>query len=232
MKYASVAAVLAVFLSPMSAIAAVGHHVPHHVGLNCGFPHPDAGCSAVAPVSPAPVPSPTGPATPKDVFSGLLQFQGQVVADLQQADTTQAMPINPATGAAWNPYAHECLAGTPAVGTIGQPGYVPATQGLIAWVQGLAPLAASTVPPLPANPSAATIAVHADDVIMAAEGTANSLLTQINTGGVPSDLQIACGSMINHVSTEVMTATAQVSAFTALLAKYVMPLVAAEKAGH
>lgn len=65
---------------------------------------------------------------------------------------------------------------------------------------------------------------------MAAQGTVNGLLNQINTGGVPTSLQIACGSMINHVSTEVVTAAGQVAAFEALLARYVMPVVAAHKA--
>lgn len=71
----------------------------HKARINCGWPHPDAACHATPPVAPASVtPASTPPA--KDIFSGLLQFQGDVVAGLQQADTTEAAPINPATGAA------------------------------------------------------------------------------------------------------------------------------------
>ena len=213
--------------------------------LGVGGAHADAraritctpGVLACPPVhaTPVPVPRPSvtpapANAAPKDIFSGLLQFQGDVVAGLQQADTTQAAPINAATGASWNPTAHMCLAGVPQIGTQGQPGYVPASAGLIAWVQGLAPLAASSVPPLPADPSPATLAVYADNQLSAAEGTVNGLLNQINSGGVPTSLQLSCGGFINHVGNEVMTATAQVAGFEALLAKYVMPVVAAHKA--
>jgi hypothetical protein len=243
------------------AIASAGpaYAAPHHRALQCGFPHPDPGCRApVVPpvhVTPSPVVAPTN-ATPKDIFSGLLTFQADVVANLQQADTYEAAPINAATGMAWNPTAHQCLTGMPGQGTAGQPGYVAPSQGLIAWVQGLAPLAASTIPPLPgptsavcladqaatpnpastpldcANPSPATIAVYADNQFGAAEGTVQSLLNQITSGGVPSDLKLSCGAMINHVGDQIITATNQVAAFELLLAKYVMPLVAMGGAHH
>lgn len=221
------------------------------------------GCPSVAPISPSPSPAPSvvTPAAPKDIFSGLLTWQGDVVAGLVQADTYEAAPINSATGAATNIYAHECLVGMPAVGTAGQAGYVPAAPGLIAWVKGLAPLAASTVPPLPGpqsaacladmaatpaptstpldcvSPSPATLAVFADNQLMGAEGAVSSLMTLINAGGItalttngqPAQLDVSCGAMINHVSNEIITAGAQAVAFEALLAKYVMPIVAAHK---
>ena len=177
------------------------------------------GCPPVHAAPLPPVPSPVGPAQPKDIFSGLLQLQGQVVEDLQQADTTQAAVLNPTTGAAWDPFSHMCLAGTAAFGTVGQAGYIPASPGLIAWVQGLAPMAVSSVPPLPENPSAATLAVHARLLVMAAEGDANSLLNQINSGGVPVSLRIACGALINDGVNQVATIAGQAAAFEALLAQ-------------
>jgi hypothetical protein len=259
----SIAAAMAVFLSPLPAVAAIAHHAPHRAGFTClpGL----LGCPPVnATPVPAPVPTPSGPVPAKDIFSGLLQIQPAAVAALVQADTYEASPLNAATGAATNVYAHECLAGMPAIGTPGQTGYIPAAPGLIAWVKGLSPLAASTVPPLPGpnsamcladkaaspNPastaldctaaSPATIAVFADNQLMAAEGTVNTILTTINAGGIQAlttngqaaMLDVSCGAMINHVSNEIITATAQATAFEALIAKYVMPLMAAEKAGH
>jgi len=219
-------ALIGIALAAVLAIPSYAEAKPRKI--NCGWPHPDAACSVTPPVAPV-TPAPVTPAPAKDIFSGLLQFQGQVVADLQQADNTQAAVINPATGAAWDPFSHMCLAGVPASGTQGQPGYIPASPGLIAWVEGLAPLATSAVPPLPANPSAATLAVHARLLIMAAEGDANSLLNQINSGGVPQSLRIACGSLINDGVNQVGTIGMQAAAFEALLGKYVMPILAANR---
>lgn len=209
------------------------------------------GCTPVhaAPANATPVPA------PKDIFSGLLQFQTEIVGNLQQADTYEAAPLNPSTGAAYNPTAHECLAGMPGQGTAGQPGYVAPSQGLIAWVAGLAPLEGASVPPLPGpksaacladmaatpaplgmpldcvSPSPATIAVYADNQAAAALGTVSSLTSQISSGNFPgfSDLKQSCGGMLNHVRDEVVTATTDVLAIEALLAKYVMPVMAAHK---
>ncbi len=210
----------------VAAAATTADAKVHRTAATCtpGF----LGCPPASPVAPV-TPAPGTSAPAKDIFSGLLQFQAQVVADLQQADATQAAVLNPATGASWDPFSHMCLAGVPASGTQGQPGYIPASAGLIAWVQGLSPMAVSAVPPLPDNPSAATLAVHARLLIMAAEGDASSLLNQINAGGVPQSLRIACGSLINDGVNQVATITNQVAAFDLLLAKYVLPIVAASK---
>lgn len=238
------------------AHAAAPKHVVHHQGLNCGFPHPDAGCSASAPsASVTPAPAPSAPAAPRDIFSGLLTFQSDIVAHLQQADMYEAAPLNPATNAAYNPTAHECLAGMPGQGTVGQPGYIAPSIGLIAWVNGLQPLAGASVPPLPGPTSAlcladkaatpnpgntaldctpaspATLAVYADNQAAAALSRVNSLTSQVASGNFPgfSDIKQSCGGMLQHVQEEVGQATTDVAAFTALVGKYVLPVVAAHK---
>lgn len=181
--------------------------------------------------APAPIPSPSG-AVPStgDIIGGITQFQAQVVADLQQADDTQAAPLNAATGAAWNPPVHMCLAGLPASGTPDQPGYIPPSIGLIAWIQGLNPVSSTeTVPPLPANPSAATLAVNAANKLLAAQGDVNNLVNQITSGGFPPGLLRSCGGLLNAAANEFATIGNQVLVIDAMLAKYVMPVVAAEK---
>jgi hypothetical protein len=207
-------------------------------------------------VNATPVPTPSGPVPAKDIFSGLLTFQGEIVANLQQADTYEAAPLNSATPpTAFNPTAHECLVGMPGQGTAGQPGFVAPSQGLIAWVQGLTPLAGASVPPLPGpqsaacladmaatppptgtpldcvSPSPATVAVYADNQAAAALSTVSSLTSQISSGNFPgfSDLKQSCGGMLNHVRDEVTTATTDVLAIEALIAKYVVPVMAAHK---
>lgn len=202
--------------------------VHHNMRINCGWPHPDAACSVTPPARPSTPSSPSSPSSSdplQNILSGLLNQKTEVVADLNQALTTQAAVINPATSAAWDPYSVMCLNGIPAVGTPGQPGYVPATPGLIAWVSGLQAPAVASVPPLPDNPSAATLAVHARLIIIAAQSDVGTVLNQINTTGIPSNLKLACGSLINDSVTQTQNMLTQGAAFAALLAKFV-PLVA------
>lgn len=211
--------------------------VHHHARINCGWPHPDAACHAPiptpAPLPPSrPTPSPISNATlsTQDIFSGLLNLQAEVVAGLQQADTTQAGVINAATGVAWEPSIHICLTGMPAIGTPGQPGYVPGNSGLIGFVQGLTAPSVAAVPPLPANPSPATLATHAQIVIDAAMFDVNTVVTQINTGGFPQYLEADCGGVLAHAQANINTIAGQVAGFDALLSKYVLPVVAAHRA--
>lgn len=157
----------------------------------------------------------------KDILNHLLNAQSKVVSDLNQALTTQASVINPTTGSAWDPFSVMCLSGIPAIGTEGQPGYVAATPGLIAWIQGLTAPAVAGVPALPDSPSAATLAVHARLLIMAANSDVSTVLTQVNTTGIPSNLKRACGSLINDASTQASTLISQGAAFAALLGQFV-----------
>lgn len=218
-------AVAVVLATPASAA------VHHKMRINCGWPNPDAACHTPAPLPvPRPVPvSNTVPST-QDIFSGLLNFQSEVVAGLQQADTTQAAVLNSATGAAWEPDIHICLTGMPAIGTPGQPGYIPGNGGLIGWVQGLTAPSVAAIPPLPANPSPATVAVHAQIVIDAAMFDVNNVVTQINAGGFPKYLEGDCGGVLAHAQANINTIAGQVAAFNALLGKYVMPVLAAHRA--
>ena len=202
--------------------------VHHNMRINCGWPHPDPACHATPPSRPA-QPSNTSTSSSSDplqnILNGLLNQKPEAIANLNQALTTQAGVINTATGASWDPYSVMCLGGIPAVGTQGQPGYVPATPGLIAWIQGLQAPAVASVPPLPPNPSAATIAVHARLLVMAAQSDVGTVLNQINTTGIPSNLKLACGSLINDSVTQTQNMLTQGAAFAALLAKFV-PLIA------
>lgn len=157
----------------------------------------------------------------KDILTTALNKRDQIVGDLNQALTTQAAVINPATGSAWDPYSVMCLSGIPAVGTQGQPGFVAATPGLIAWFQGLTAPAVGGVPALPDSPSAATLAVHARLILMAANSDVGAVLNQINTTGIPSNLKLACGAVINDTVTQGQNIVNQGAAFAALLAKFV-----------
>ena len=199
--------------------------VHHNMRINCGWPHPDPACHATPPARPSNPSTPSSSDPLQNILNGLLNQKAEAVTDLNQALTTQASVINPSTGAAWDPYSVMCLGGIPAVGTQGQPGYVPATPGLIAWIQGLQAPAVSSVPPLPPNPSVATIAVHARLLIMAAQSDVGTVLNQINTTGIPSNLKLACGSLINDSVTQTQNMLTQGAAFAALLAKFV-PMVA------
>ena len=92
------------------AIAGVGsaYASPHHVKLNCGWPHPDPGCVVTPPtpihVTPTPAPSPVTPAAPgspaeiEGVLQALVEVQTQFVADVANADLRAAQVIPPATG--------------------------------------------------------------------------------------------------------------------------------------
>lgn len=218
-------------LAAVAALSTPAMASTHHTRMNCGWPHPDPACFATPPVRPAPTPASTTPATPstQDIFSGLLNFQQEVITGLQQADTTQAAVLNPVTGAAWEPDIHICLNGMPAVGTPGQPGYIPGNTGLIGWVQSLTAPSVAAIPPLPANPSPATVAVHVQIIADAALYDVNNVVSQINAGGFPKFLQTDCGGVLAHVQANINTVVGQVAAFDALLAKYVMPVVAAHK---
>lgn len=197
--------------------------------------HPRAMPSPFTPFTPPHHATPTPPVRPTpasngikagdtaSIISALINAKGQVVSDLQQADTL-ASTINSATGSSWDAFSHMCLAGIPAVGTPGQPGYVPATPGLIAWVSGLQAPTIAGVPPMPANPSAATVFVHARLLVMAAQTDVSSVVTMLQTQGVPSSLKLACGSLINDVSTQAMQAAGQLAAFDALLVKFAAPM--------
>jgi hypothetical protein len=200
--------------------------------INCGWPHPDAACSVTPPVAPV-TPSPVSPATAtlstQDVFSGLLGLQAEVVAGVQQADATQAAVLNPATSSAWEAAIHICLTGMPTIGAAGQPGYIPGNSGLIGWVQGLTAPSVAAIPPLPADPSPATLATHAQIIIDAAMFDVNNVVTQINAGGFPKYLEADCGGVLAHAQANINTIAGQVAGFDALLARYVMPVLAAHK---
>ena len=195
--------------------------VNHHARINCGWPYPDAACHGTVPTPPA-RPTPIKAGDTESIISALINDKDKVVADLQQADAL-ASSINSATGSSWDAYSHMCLAGIPAIGTPGQPGYVPATPGLIAWVSGLQAPSIAAVPPMPPNPSVATIFVHARLLVMAAQTDVSSVVTMLQTTGVPSNLKLACGSLINDVSTQAMQTAGQLAAFDALLVKFAAP---------
>lgn len=208
------------------------HAATHHNRSTCtpgvfGCPRVNPIPAPLPPVRPAPVAA-TTPST-QDIFSGLLNLQSEVVAGLQQADATQAAQLNSATSASWEPSIHICLTGMPTIGTPGQPGYIPGNTGLIGWVQGLTAPSLANIPPLPANPSPATVATHAQIVIDAAMYDVNNVVTTINTGGFPKYLETDCGGVLAHAQANLNTIAGQVAGFNALLAKYVMPVVAAHK---
>lgn len=236
-------------LAGLLVLGAVGFaHAQTHpatVGHPFGLGTKAKAHSALSAVAPATAASSLTGDPLKDILNQILNVQGKVVSDLNQALTTQASVINPSTGSAWDPFSVMCLSGIPAIGTEGQPGFVSATPGLIAWVQGLTAPAVSAVPPLPgpksaacvadmaatptpasdpaacASPSAATLAVHARLLIMAANSDVATVLTQVNTTGIPSNLKRACGSLINDATTQTNTLISQGTAFAALLAQFV-----------
>jgi hypothetical protein len=213
---------LALVLAGGGVYAADLAHARHrHIDkINCGWPHPDPACTVNPTPSPAPPPEPVVSPSTSDIISALINFQGEVIADLVQADATQAAVLNPATGAAWDPFSHMCLAGVPAIGAPGQPGYVPASPGLIRWIQGLQAPTVASVPPLPASPSAATLAVHARILIIAAASDVSSLATQIDNGGFPASIRLACGSVVNDTVNQAAGIVGQVAVFDATLAKF------------
>lgn len=231
MKIQLIALTAALALTSWHADAAVKRH---RVSATCtpGFLSCPPAKPAVAP-APIPVPAPVAAATPstQDIFSGLLNLKDQVLADLQQADATQAAVLNPATSSAWEAAIHICLTGMPTMGTPGQPGYIPGNGGLIGWVQGLTAPSVAAVPPLPDNPSPATKAVHAQILIDAAMYDVNNVVNQINSGGFPKFLETDCGGVLAHIQGNINTIAGQVAVFDALLAKYVMPVVAAAHKG-
>lgn len=157
----------------------------------------------------------------KDLLTQIEGGKDKIIADLNQALTTQAAVINPSTGSAWDPDSVLCLGGVPAIGTQGQPGYVAPTPGLIAWISGLTAPAVSAVPPLPDSPSAATLAVHARLLLMAANSDVGAVLNQVNTTGVPSNLKTACGAVVQDTVTAGGNLVSQGAAFAALLGKFV-----------
>ena len=200
---------------------------------HCGWPHPDAGCH-----TPLPTPAPLPPIRPvsdivpntQNIFDGLLNLQPEVVAGFQQADATQAGVLNPATGSAWEAAIHICLTGMPAIGTPGQNGYIPGNGGLIGFVQGLTAPSVAAIPPLPANPSPATLATHAQIIIDAAMFDVNNVVSTINSGGFPKYLETDCGGVLAHANANLTTIAGQVAGFDALLSKYVIPVMAAHRA--
>lgn len=155
------------------------------------------------------------------VLTNIFGIKQKVIDDLNQALTTQAGVINPATNAAWDPLAVMCLNGVPMQGTEGQPGYVPAQQGLIAWLTGLPAPAASAVPPLPTSPSAATLAVHARLLLIAANADVTTVVSNVNSQGIPTNLRASCGSLLQDTVTQALDVGKQGVALAGLLGKFI-----------
>lgn len=179
-----------------------------------------------SPFTPFTPPSATNPAVQTAdplsmILNKIMAAKADVVTDLTQALNTQAAVINPATGSSWDPYSVMCLNGVAAQGTQGQPGFLPASQGLIAWITGLQAPAASSVPPLPDNPSAATLLVHARLLLLAANSDVNMVLIQVQTTGIPGDLKKSCGALINDSVTQVQNLVTQAGSLALLLGKFV-----------
>lgn len=178
------------------------------------------------PFTPFTPPSATNPAVSTadplaNIMNKIMAGKTDVVNDLTQALNTQAAVINPATNASWDPYSVMCLNGVAAQGTEGQPGFLPASQGLIAWINGLQAPAASSVPPLPDNPSAATLLVHARLLLLAANSDVNMVLIQVQTTGIPGDLKKSCGALINDTTTQAQNLITQAGSLALLLGKFV-----------
>lgn len=199
----------------------------HHVGLNCGLPHPDAGCGGSAAVTPAPAAPSTGTIAPSDtnsILTAVLDLQADLVGDLTNTLNRQASPINAATGEAWDGPLVMCLGGTPAMGTPGAAGFVKAQPGLIAWINGLQGPAAtvSSVPPLGPDAGPAEVLEHTHLVAVAGLQDLNTavspIVAQITKGGsFPEAITTPCGSFVQEIQGQIITANNQIATYGALL---------------
>jgi hypothetical protein len=207
--------------------------------LNCGLPHPDAACAVTPPVKPtAPMVTPANAsADPTDtlgVIQALLSVKASFMNDLG-AVATMAATINPATGVSWDPTALWCLNGTPAQGTQGQAGYVPAYPGLIAWIDSIVLPTTTTATP-PAVPAGGGVAADAEEAwltALAAYQDINPLVTSVVSNltnlGPPQSVMNPCGALIQNriqtVQNASLTVGSQLTMFNAILLQY-LPKVA------
>jgi hypothetical protein len=225
-------AIIGIALAAVLAIPASAEAKPRK--LNCGFPHPDAACSVtppVAPVTPSPTTAPVvaDPTDTNGIIGALINVKGQFVSDLTAVATMSATP-NAVTGESWDPTALWCLNGTPAVGTAGQPGFVPAYPGLIAWVNGLS-LPVAMTNPVPPVPTGGGIAANAEEAWLQAVALqeasvpiVNGIVAQLNSMGPPESVMNPCGALIQNriqtVQNAVTTGASQLALFNSVLIKY------------
>ena len=175
--------------------------------------------------SPAPAPAPAAclPSDTKCTLTAVIGAKGHLIASLEQALNTQAAIINPSTGESWDPYLVTCLSGTPGQGTAGESGYIAPAPGLIAWIQGLEQEqpGLSSVPPLPSNPTLATVAEHARLLVIAAQSDIATLADSINTGGFPQSVRKACSAFVQDaLVTQPAKVAGQVTVINTLLLKF------------
>lgn len=236
---------VALILAPLVALgllwASQGPAMAHARKLQCGWPHPEAGCRNPAPApkpKPAPAPSAGAIADPTDtggIITGLVTAKAAFIADLQ-AVALMAGTINTKTNASWDPPALWCINGTPAQGTPGQPGYIPGYAGLLAWVNGLTLPVDPTVNPVPPIPAGGGVAAAAEEVWLKglaayqdASSVVNTIVSSLNVSGPPQDVMKPCGALIQDriqtVQNAVMTTTSQLALFNGILIQF-MPKAA------
>jgi hypothetical protein len=198
------------------ALVAVGAIIPGNADaakrkLNCGWPHPDAACSAVAPVKPivadvTPTPAPAATTTPnliQGVLEALIEVQAQFVSDVNAADTeaTVLWPpsvngVAPAGQGPIDPIAHACY------------------PTLSSWAAGLALPATPTT-----TPATTPVAIFEDARV--ANIVAHDLVSQISSVGFPNPLVIACGGLVTDTVTQEGVDAGQIASFATMLATFI-----------
>jgi len=178
------------------AEAAPRARAPNCFGILCGGGLPPIGGGG------------STPAAPSDVVTSLINGKGDVLKQLEAADSMDRQIIpGSSPPEMWDPIGHMCIAG---IGTEGQPGYVP---GLAKWIEGL------TVPPSPPPaPGGAQGPVVAFTQARLAMIAGLRVTSSLQTQGIPLALRQSCGGLLADINNQVITAAAQVAAFAKLFA--------------
>ena len=138
---------------------------------------------------------------------------------------------NAVAGESWDSPVLWCLNGTPAQGTQGQPGYIPAYPGLIAWLNGLALPTPAASNPVPGVPDGGGVAAQAEELWLQAQAAKAQLNPVINTivsgltnFGPPESVMKPCGALIQDrlqtIQNDVAKATSQLTLFNCVLLQF------------
>ena len=222
----------------VSALIPIDHADAARRKLAC-WPVAQAGCPHFKPAprptpKPAPANSSADPTDTLGVIQALLSVKAEFVTDLQDVATMAATP-DTGTGASWDPTILWCLNGTPAQGVQGQPGFIPAYPGLIAWVNSIVLPSSTTVTPPPV-PAGGGIASQAEELWLQALAAyqdinplVNSIVSNLTNLGPPASVMNPCGAAIQNriqtVQNATLTVTSQLAMFNTILLAY-MPKAA------